>query len=676
MKVVIQGAWHARGLWLGPCAWLLALAGTLLLPDEAARWWGVALILLGCGVTLVAWRNVPVPSPFDAPSSLERASDRFQLRFRGYAPSLVGFGVSALLSFFASAAFLANPNDTFGLAGWLWVVSIGALLISCLFWPSPVVPDATDIPGRWPAWEKAVFAGLVVLAAILRLWNLNQFPFQIYGDEIETGRFATESYLHQPAGQPGPSIFSLLWPTIDLPGLWFLTVAQSVRIGGFTLWSLRLPAALFGTAIAVPFYGFVRSGWGRGAAIAGTAMFAFSAVAVHYSRVTLNNIVTPFFWTVCFLFLIRGLRSRRPIDWALAGLAGGLSEYGYYGTRLLPFILLIFFAYLLIVHRRVALAYLGHFGLVALGYLVAFGPLAARYVLNPGLYTGRSQGMMIWDHFPTSWADFQNMLDAIWPVLAENLLGVSTHPSQEVIYYAPFLFPAEAALLALGVVLLSCRWKHPASFLALLALVGVFFVGGTLVVYGLPPIFAHWIPALPLFYVATSAPIGAWLTDLASLPSRIAGRVKVAAFAAVGVGLVALGLWNINFYFRDYYADSGIVKQDVYRNAAMLLETRSAQARYQGELGGNYVVRFLGDGIYLQNPDVPYFAQGQDYGSIADPQSQLPMTRIPGKGLAFLLLPGSEQYRDLVRRLYPGGEDGEVRSRTGRHLFYIYVLAP
>ena len=64
----------------------------------------------------------------------------------------------------------------------------------------------------------------------------------------------------------------------------------------------------------------------KDAAIAGSAIMAFSVSNVHYSRLALNNIVTQFFWATCFFFLLRALRSRRPSDWVLAGLSAGLSD--------------------------------------------------------------------------------------------------------------------------------------------------------------------------------------------------------------------------------------------------------------------------------------------------------------------------------------------------------------
>ncbi|PYI79670.1 MAG: hypothetical protein DMF05_09100 [Verrucomicrobia bacterium] len=87
----------------------------------------------------------------------------------------------------------------------------------------------------------------------------------------------------------------------------------------------------------------------------------------------LTNIVTQFFWATCFLFLLRALWSRRRSDWALAGLSAGLSEYFYYGTRLLPFISAMFMVFLVAVHRKHARQYVGGFLLLAGSYFVGFG---------------------------------------------------------------------------------------------------------------------------------------------------------------------------------------------------------------------------------------------------------------------------------------------------------------
>src|SRR5207248_11774796 len=132
-----------------------------------------------------------------------------------------------------------------------------------------------------------------------------------------------------------------------------------------------------------PVYGLARLVAGRAAAALAAFVMATSPVAIHYTRVSIINMTTGFCWAVCFYFLLRGLRSRRPGDFVWAGLAAGLSMYTYYGTRLLPYLLLAFGLYLLVFHFRAFRERLGHFALVAVGFGVGFGPLIAYFMANP-----------------------------------------------------------------------------------------------------------------------------------------------------------------------------------------------------------------------------------------------------------------------------------------------------
>lgn len=437
---------------------------------------------------------------------------------------------------------------------------------------------------------------------------------------------------------------------------------------------VRLPAALFGAATVLPFYGLVRAAWGRIAAIAGASIMAFSAANVHYGRMALNNITTPFFWTLCFLFLVRGLRNSRPIDWTLAGLAAGVSEHFYYGTRLLPFILVAFVVYLFVVHWRRARHCVKQFGWLVLGYLIGFGPLLSYFITHPGLYYGRGAGLMTWSRVPANWHDLQQMWNTLWPIMSENLLGISTQSAQDIMYYAPLLLPAEAALLVLGLAMLIWHWRHPAAFLMILTGLGVLFVGGTLILYpnSAPPMLAHWTPAFPAFYAAIAVPIGAWVE---SGEAWLRGRQRWVTIAVVVVGLVTLAVTNINFYFYRYYANPESLMNDRYKAAQTLYEVQTVQSRYMASLGPAYRVIVVGQSPYPYDADTTkYLVSGQEYAMIGNPQEQLSSEPVTGKGLAFLFFPGNERYQELIRERYPGGRAGEVRNPVGRHIFYTYVV--
>src|SRR5438874_235174 len=208
----------------GLIAYLFSFVGTLLLASAPARPWAMLLLIGAAVLAVLIWgRQEWIPAFTPRPITQTTASWRSRSFY------LFGVQGALLIALTGDFCYFASPNETFGLAGILWLVSIGLLL---------------------------------------------------------------------------------------------------------------------GAATVLPLYGLIRGTWGRYAAIAGTAILAFSASNIHYSRLALNNITTEFFWAACFFFLIRSLRLRRPLDCALAGLSVGLSEYFYYGTRLLPFVVLLFICYI------------------------------------------------------------------------------------------------------------------------------------------------------------------------------------------------------------------------------------------------------------------------------------------------------------------------------------------
>ena len=576
----------------------------------------------------------------------------------------------------ADLRYAAAPKETFGLAGILWLAGITLLVCAAFLGSrSAALRSTAARAAPCPKCEIALVAGLFCVALLTRVWNLTNFPENIYPDEIMTSTVATQSYIR--ATGPAPSLFSTLWSGIDLPALWFWIVAAFLKLGGTSLATLRLPAALVGAATILPLYGLIRGAWGRYAAVTGAAIMAFSISNVHYSRLALNNIVTQFFWASCFFFLLRGLRSRRPFDWALAGLAAGLSEYFYYGTRLLPFILASFTVFLLAVHWKQVRQYASGFLLLAGSYFVGFGPLLFHFTQNPNLYLGRGASLLIWSpHIPTSFVDFHKTWKTIWLVLSENLLGISTQSSQDIIFYAPLLLPAEAALLVLGAALLLWHWRHPAAFLILVSWLGVLLVGGTLVASqnSVPFLINHWTPAFPAFYVALAVPVGAWTT---AAQSELESRLRWISPVTVTIALLVLGLCNLNFYFHRYYADSESLKSNAYRSAQQNYEVQTAQSRYLASLGRDYQVFTVGQSQWPYDPvTTRYLVPEQKWTLLTNPATQLALITRDNKGVAFLFFPGNEQYRELTHELFSGGKDDEVTSRHGKRLFYTYVLAP
>ena len=523
-----------RCLWLPVIAWLIALYATLGLSDEAQRPKDAALLITAALFVVFAWPRSMQPVTMVSEIA-QRPRVRLHLR-------LGAIATSAALSFFASLVFLAQTDVPFGAAGWLWISSI-LLGLATRGWEvgaARVLLARRITPVRKS--ELLLLVIIVGVAAWLRLWHLADFPFAVHDDERQTGNLAGQVF-----GTGGhTSVFTTIWDQVNLPALWFFFVDISLRLGGHTLAAVRLPTALVGVAATIPIYALIREISGRAAAGAGAALLSVTVSQIHYSRVTDNNITTSFFWAACIYFLLRSLRTRHALDWVLAGAAGGFSEYGFYGTRLLSLILLSWIIYMVIVHREQARRFVPGFGLLGLGYVTATGPLLSWFISHPTLYFGRGQSEMVWDHVPRSIHELQLMASVLWGAASRDLLAMSTIGDASPLFAAPLLAPVEAALLVLGTGLLIARWKHPEAFLLLLMGMGPLIVGGVLV--GPAPQLQHWTPACPAIFAAIAFPIGEWVACAGGHTRRV---LRAGGVIALGVGISALAWTNAEFYFRE-----------------------------------------------------------------------------------------------------------------------------
>ena len=208
---------------------------------------GRLLLIIAAVLSEVLWAQQGWIAAFPSDVSAEtgvNSSGRFYL---------LGLAAAFIVALAADLRYNAAPNKTFGLAGILWFAAIG-LLIASAFLSSHSLGAASVAPRstRWSISEIVLVAAWLLMGLVTRVWNLTNFPENIYPYEIMTGTVAAQAYI-TPTG-PSPSVFSTLWSEIDLPALWFWVVAISLKLGGNSLAMLRLPAALFGAATVLTLY--------------------------------------------------------------------------------------------------------------------------------------------------------------------------------------------------------------------------------------------------------------------------------------------------------------------------------------------------------------------------------------------------------------------------------------
>lgn len=124
-------------LWCGLITFFASLAGTLLLRNEPAHPWAVLLLICAAVLAVIVWGQQEwIPAfPGDPVAGVLSA-------YRSHFFYLVGAVSAFLLALAANFHYLVVPNETFGLAGVLWLASIG-LLLCAAFVGSQSAPDGS-----------------------------------------------------------------------------------------------------------------------------------------------------------------------------------------------------------------------------------------------------------------------------------------------------------------------------------------------------------------------------------------------------------------------------------------------------------------------------------------------------------------------------------------------------
>ena len=182
--------------------------------------------------------------------------------------------------------------------------------------------DAWQLPGfisRWASW--APFMGVVTLALFVNVWGLSKSG---YGNTYYAAavRSMTESWHNFFFGAFDPGGFI----TVDKPPAFLWIDAISVRIFGYSSWSLLVPSAIAGAAGVALLWLVMRRYFGTAAATIAALVLALTPIAVAVNRL---NLPEPFYVLALMgaaACILRSLESRRWWTWtAAAGLLVGVA---------------------------------------------------------------------------------------------------------------------------------------------------------------------------------------------------------------------------------------------------------------------------------------------------------------------------------------------------------------
>jgi len=199
---------------------------------------------------------------------------------------------------------------------------------------------------------KIILIGIILLAAVLRLWKLNSYP-ALNADEAAIGYNAyslIQTGLDE-HGHPWPIHFQSF--NDYKPGAYFYLVLPFVKVMGLSEWAVRLPNAIFGILTVFVLYLFVIELFGYGLRVSSlkansslitrhkqigllaSFLLAISPWHIHFSRGGWEvNTSTFFILTGVFLFLkFVNNKNWRYLSFGIFSFV--ISMYTYHAARII-----------------------------------------------------------------------------------------------------------------------------------------------------------------------------------------------------------------------------------------------------------------------------------------------------------------------------------------------------
>ncbi len=197
--------------------------------------------------------------------------------------------------------------------------------------PSPLPPRQRTWAGRLflgptgdPRWARPALWGLLILTAVLYLWNLSASGYanDFYAAAVKAGTEDLKAWLFA-------SLDSSNAITVDKPPAAIWLMALSGRIFGFSSWSMLIPQALLGVGTVALVWAAVRRWSGDAAGLVAGTLVTLTPVAALMFRFNNPDALLVFLMTLAAYFVVRAIetdRGRTALRWLLlAGVALGFA---------------------------------------------------------------------------------------------------------------------------------------------------------------------------------------------------------------------------------------------------------------------------------------------------------------------------------------------------------------
>lgn len=550
------------------------------------------------------------------------------VRFRSIAHrlGLASVALAGLLTVLALRQFAAREVP---LSAWLLYSGSLALLVTAAF--SLDRGQAEVVKERlWSRTELGLFLLIFAVAAFMRLYRFDQFPFGTWYDEADNGLYALR-ILEDSHYRP------VYVESTNLPAHYLYLVAISFHLLGATTLAIRAVSVAMGLATVAAAYLTGRELFGRRMGLVLAFLLAVSRWNVNFSRIGVHGVSTPLFELLATGFLLRGLRRQRFTDFTWAGLSLGLGLCFYASFRLFPLVMAFFLLHQFVVQRGFLRRHwmgLLVFGLVA---VIAVAPAVQFAFRQPEVFWARARQTSVFTG---------KTREQGWQAVKENvrkhllMFNYRGDPNgRHNLPGEPMLDPVSGALMVLGVGLCLLRGRHPRSLLLPIWL-GVMLCPGIFSLDFEAPQSLRAIGSLPVAYLLAVVPLeGLWREWERGIGQRRTGYFVCLLLLLSG----QIGYTNYQIYFYRQARDFASW------NAFSTAETITGHIL--AELGDS--VEFHVISLYHNHPTVRFLARNVTQYHRFETNDSLPLRQPAKKDVVLILDLERQSVYGEAQRYYP-----------------------
>lgn len=323
---------------------------------------------------------------------------------------------------------------------------------------------------------------------------------------------------------------------------------QSVLLFGHTFTSMRLVSAIMGTIALSILYILGRTLFDRRVAIVAVLILVTLPTHLHMTRLALPNVMDNVFGALVLTHIVLGLRFGRRMDFAIAGVSLGLTQYFYEGGRLFFFPLVFLWILAGVIfwrgwlrHRWRALLLTAVLAImVSLPFHITWWTIDET--ISPRLETV-GVGRAYWNAVLTSDVG-EGWLTIIADQIARAFLVMISMPEQSVFYGGdmPFIMPLLLPFFLLGSMICAKNWRTPMVVLPIWV-ISTAMANGLLITNS--AILTHFVVVLPALALITGLGIVRGWEFLRRLPV-----VKIIPQYAIWLVVGIMMLAQMHYYFN------------------------------------------------------------------------------------------------------------------------------